>query len=550
MSAKNGMSRKLDGENRSNDSRILKLKGDMRYVGCQVTLRALRRRRPKGPGLKPELKTWHKVAIISAMVVASCLLCIYYHVVLKSEVVYTHFFYVPIAIAAFWWGRKGIVVAALLAALILLTHAFSGASGSLFNDIGRAVMFIVVSVVVAELSEQTKKQRSQLVRDITARKQAEDELRHTRDYLENLLDYANAPVIVWDREFKITRFNHAFERLIGRSADEIVGGPLEILFPEDSCHESMTHIRRTMTGERWETVEIPVLRSDGNVRTVLWNSATLFEDDGETIVATIAQGQDITDRKLAEAEVRLHRDHLVELVGERTAELERSNAELQQFASFVSHDLKGPLSSVITATNLLAEVLEGEGGEAHGGDAGEALGIIRTNVERAFNLIDNLLTLARAGTSPGRPEPVDISGVVRYVLEQEEALLKDHGIRVSLDGDLGVSAIDPTHAYQVFSNLLGNAIKYNDSENPEVHISRLDETETGVLRYLVRDNGPGIPDGEEEDIFLPFHKGRDSSNTGLGLSIVDRVVRVYGGQIRAFNSGGACFEFTLPGQAR
>jgi PAS domain S-box-containing protein len=137
------------------------------------------------------------------------------------------------------------------------------------------------------------------IRDITERERTEEDLRETRDYLENLFRYANAPVIVWDPGYRITRFNHAFERLTGRLAGEVLGSPLDILFSEDRREEAMAHIRRTTTGERWETVEIPILHVDGAVRTVLWNSATLYSADGSAVVATIAQGQDITEREQA-----------------------------------------------------------------------------------------------------------------------------------------------------------------------------------------------------------------------------------------------------------
>lgn len=136
------------------------------------------------------------------------------------------------------------------------------------------------------------------------REQAVEELRETRDYLENLIGYANAPIIVWDLSFKITRFNHAFERLTGREASEVLGNHLQMLFPEESRSESLAYIGRTLKGERWEAVEIPILRKDGHVRTVLWNSATLYDKDGSTVVATIAQGQDITERKQAQEQVK------------------------------------------------------------------------------------------------------------------------------------------------------------------------------------------------------------------------------------------------------
>jgi PAS domain S-box-containing protein len=139
-----------------------------------------------------------------------------------------------------------------------------------------------------------------VVENITERKRAEDALRESNDYLENLFNYANAPIIVWDTHFKITRFNHAFEELTGRSEQKILGESLEILFPIDRVELSMELIRKTLTGERWKVVEIAIQHLDGSIRTVLWNSATLFSPDGKTPVATIAQGQDITERKLAD----------------------------------------------------------------------------------------------------------------------------------------------------------------------------------------------------------------------------------------------------------
>ncbi len=147
-------------------------------------------------------------------------------------------------------------------------------------------------------------QNVQQARFITERKQAEENLRQTRDYLENLINYANAPIIVWDTSFRITQFNRAFENLTGHSAHEVVGQELNLLFPEDSCEESLSKIARTSGGEYWESVEIPILHKDGDIRIVLWNSANIHTEDGATLVATIAQGQDITERKQAEDALR------------------------------------------------------------------------------------------------------------------------------------------------------------------------------------------------------------------------------------------------------
>lgn len=136
------------------------------------------------------------------------------------------------------------------------------------------------------------------------RQQARETLRRTRDFLEKLIDYANAPIIVWDPTFRITQFNHAFERLTGYSADDVIGQHLDILFPEASREESIEKISRTLSGEHWESVEIPILRTDGGIRLALWNSANIYDEDGKTLLATIAQGQDITERKMAEDRLR------------------------------------------------------------------------------------------------------------------------------------------------------------------------------------------------------------------------------------------------------
>ncbi|MCX6699861.1 MAG: PAS domain S-box protein [Methanomicrobiales archaeon] len=140
-------------------------------------------------------------------------------------------------------------------------------------------------------------------RDITDRKRVEEALRETNEYLNNLFNYANAPIITWDPEFRITRFNHAFEHLVGRSQNEVLGENLAVLFPAGTRTTSLALIKKTLEGERWETVEIPILHADGNTHSVLWNSANVLDRD-DKIIATIAQGMDITDQKNALDRIR------------------------------------------------------------------------------------------------------------------------------------------------------------------------------------------------------------------------------------------------------
>jgi PAS domain S-box-containing protein len=139
-----------------------------------------------------------------------------------------------------------------------------------------------------------------IVTNITERKRAEEELRETSDYLENLLSFANAPIMVWDNKNKITRFNLAFERMTGYTMYDVVGKNPEILFPDDKREDISALISSTSDGENLISVELPVRCKNGITRIVLWNTSNVYTKDAKTIIATIAHGQDITERKRAE----------------------------------------------------------------------------------------------------------------------------------------------------------------------------------------------------------------------------------------------------------
>jgi PAS domain S-box-containing protein len=148
--------------------------------------------------------------------------------------------------------------------------------------------------------EELEKKVKELQGEVIELKRAAKALYESHDYLEKLFNYANAPMIVWNPKGRITRFNHAFENMTGITADEIIGQKLDVLFPEASRDESIGKIARTLDGEYWESVEIPILHRGGDIRIALWNSANIYAEDGTTLSATIAQGMDITERKRVE----------------------------------------------------------------------------------------------------------------------------------------------------------------------------------------------------------------------------------------------------------
>lgn len=181
--------------------------------------------------------------------------------------------------------------------------------------------------------------------DITIRKNSEIALLETTAYLENLIHNANVPIIVWDPSFRITRLNQAFELLIGRSADEVMGTSLELMFSPEQAERSIQLLRTTMTGGRWDTTEIDIVHKDGTIRHLLWNSSTIYAPDGKTPVATIAQGQDITRERNLEQE----KDAALTQVMQNLA-----------YLSILNDEIRNPLTIISSCADLIDDALVNE----------------------------------------------------------------------------------------------------------------------------------------------------------------------------------------------
>ena len=191
--------------------------------------------------------------------------------------------------------------------------------------------------------EELKGRVKELEDEVVALRQEAKGLYKSRDYLEKLFNYANAPIIVWDPEGNITRFNHAFEHMAGLEAEKVIGRKLSILFPEATCEESLKKIARTLNGEYWESVEIPILSEDGGTRTALWNSANIYDMDGKILLATIAQGVDITERREIEKALRENEEWLAGIISSLPDHM--SMLDEQQnivWANDIAKDLFGP----------------------------------------------------------------------------------------------------------------------------------------------------------------------------------------------------------------
>ena len=370
--------------------------------------------------------------------------------------------------------------------------------------------------------------RQQHIRSFREKAVAAEAIRETKEYLENLINHANAPIIVWDAEGRITRFNHAFEEIAGRQAGQVLGKGLDCLFADDQRERAMAIVRQAGAGERFAMVEVPIRHTDGAQRMILWNSAPILGTDGKTQVATIAQGQDITERTRAKA-----------------ALLEK-NAELERFLYTASHDLKSP---VVTVRTFLG-YLEQDMAAANAGRIAKDVHFIRTAADKMTRLLDDLLEISRIGRIVAPPVSVTFKNLAAEALAAVAGRITERGVAVTVgDHDLTLCG-DQIRLAEIWQNLVENACKFM-GDQPQPRIGLGVEALAGETVFYVRDNGIGLDPRYHGKVFALFEKlDPKAEGTGIGLAMVKRIVELHQGRIWVESSGpgaGACFYFTLPG---
>lgn len=250
-------------------------------------------------------------------------------------------------------------------------------------------------------------------------------------------------------------------------------------------------------------------------------------------------------------ELRTHREELEKLVEDRTAEvvrtlkeLERSNTDLEQFATVASHDLQEPLRMISSFVQLLAKRYEGR----LDAKADELIAFAVDGTQRMRQLIDDLLRYSRIGTH-GKPfEPVEVNKVVDAAMANLEAAVVSDVADVTHD-DLPTVIGDRSQLVQLFQNLIANAIKFHGDEPPSVHIAAERSGEEWV--FSVQDNGIGIDPKYTEQVFAIFqrlHARTEYPGTGVGLPICRRIAERHGGRIwfESQVGKGTTFFVTIP----
>lgn len=238
---------------------------------------------------------------------------------------------------------------------------------------------------------------------------------------------------------------------------------------------------------------------------------------------------------------------LEDRVAERTERLAMANADLQQFAAIAAHDLRSPLATVAGYAELLAQEI----GAAEG-LTGQAVAGIRTTSRRLLEMIDELLTFARTGSTEVVISQVDLDALAVDVLAELRQTIDEHGATITV-APLGSAEVDQTLLRQALQNLIVNAMSYGrDGETPQVRVDAV--RGDGQITLRVADNGPGVPEAERARVLEPFARGttsRGRDGSGLGLAICRRVAEHHRGRILIGDAseGGAEISLILPTRA-
>jgi light-regulated signal transduction histidine kinase (bacteriophytochrome) len=252
------------------------------------------------------------------------------------------------------------------------------------------------------------------------------------------------------------------------------------------------------------------------------------------VVGAVAINTDITEQKRAE-----------ESLARQAEALARSNADLQQFAYFTSHDLKEPLRTITSFAQLLAKRYEGK----LDADADEFIRFIISGAERMDSLITALLTYSRViNLQPVPFVPVEIQSTLDWAMMNLQTLIEENKATIKND-ELPSVMGDRLQLVQLWQNLLGNAIQFRSEEPPQIHISA--QRRDGDWLVGLTDNGIGIDPRHAQRIFGVFKRlhGRDIPGAGIGLAICQRIVEKHEGRIwvESKPGEGSTFYFTIAG---
>jgi PAS domain S-box-containing protein len=358
---------------------------------------------------------------------------------------------------------------------------------------------------------------------------SEEGFRQDADEWKTTFDSITDLVSLHDSNFRFLKVNKAFADAFGMRPEDIAGMTCCKLVhgaehpPNDCPHQETLRSGKPHRAEFFE----PHLGVYLEV-----SASPVFAENGD-VAGSVHIAKDITWRKQAEQKQ-----------AKLLTDVESISRELKDFAYIVSHDLKAPLRGI----KSLVEWISADYADKLDENGREQMKMLQNRVERMHNLIEGVLQYSRVTHDEGQRASVNLNELVPQVID---SIAPPENVSIKITNELPTIQFEPTRITQVFQNLLGNAVKYMDKPEGQVTIGCAEED--GCWKFSVSDNGPGIDEKHFERIFQMFQtlRARDEmESTGVGLTIVKKIVEMYGGRIWVDSKlgKGSTFYFTIPTQ--
>jgi PAS domain S-box-containing protein len=379
---------------------------------------------------------------------------------------------------------------------------------------------------------------SGIVQDVTERKRAEQTF-------QKYFDVVGVIILAIDADQKVSLINQKGCQLLESCQEEIMGSNwFDTYIPEHDRVRVKAGFSQLIAGEiePVEYFENRIITSTGKERLIAWHNA-LLQDEYGNILGTLSSGDDITDRRQAEEELRTYREQLEELVNQRTEELQAKNQELETFAYSVSHDLKAPLRGIDGYSRLLLEDYVDRLDE----DGRTFLYNIRYAAKQMNQLIEDLLTYSRLERQTFKANRLNPRTLIEALITERANDISERHVCLTVNIPFDSMSADASSLTQILRNLLDNALKFTYTvAEPQIEIGGQETPD--AQRLWVRDNGIGFDMHYHDRIFEIFqrlHRAEEFPGTGIGLAIVRKALERMGGRAWAKSQPGAGATFYL-----
>ncbi len=373
------------------------------------------------------------------------------------------------------------------------------------------------------------------------KKEAQIALRDSESRMRAILETAVDAIITINSRGIVLSMNPASEQMFGYSSSELIGKNVSTLMPSPDRENHDSYLARYLSSGQRSVIgigrEAEGRRKDGSTFAMELAVSELEAGQQRLFTGIV---RDVTEKKRAAAELAAQAEELA-----RANEiLADKNRELDEFTYVASHDLQEPIRKLVSFSELLKQDL----GDQLNEQADRDIHFIVDAAQRMRTLVQDLLSLSRAGRSAMKMAPTSIDACVDRALDALELRINETQAQIVRDPLPTVTA-DPTLITQLYQNLIENALKFTKAEPPVVHLTAEQDQEMWTLG--VKDNGIGLKSEHAERIFQPFqrlHGRNDYAGTGIGLAICKKTVQRHGGEIRVESQpgAGAHFRFTIP----